>query len=64
MKTILNDLIAEQAQVDVLVADLTEEEWLTPLPGVGMWNIKDAVAQCIKKAGKAKSKINPALAQK
>lgn len=43
MKTILNDLIAEQAQVDVLVADLTEEEWLTPLPGVEMWNIKDAI---------------------
>jgi uncharacterized protein (TIGR03084 family) len=43
MKTILNDLIAEQAQVDVLVADLTEEEWLTQLPGVEMWNIKDAI---------------------
>lgn len=43
MKSIVNDLVAEQAAVDVLVADLTGEEWLTPLPQVEMWNIKDAI---------------------
>jgi len=43
MKAILNDLVAEQALVDVLVSDLTEEQWLMPLPDVEMWNIKDAI---------------------
>lgn len=43
MKAILNDLLAEQALVDTLVADQTEEEWLRPLPTVEMWNIKDAI---------------------
>lgn len=43
MKDILSDLIAEQSQVDVLVQDLTEEQWLAPLPNVEMWNIKDAI---------------------
>ena len=43
MKEILNDLIAEQSQVDTLVADLTEEQWLMPLPGCEPWNIKDAI---------------------
>lgn len=43
MKDIISDLIAEQSQVDLLIADLTEEQWLTPLPNVEMWNIKDAI---------------------
>lgn len=43
MKEIVNDLIAEQSSVDTLVADLTEEQWLIPLPDVEMWNIKDAI---------------------
>ena len=43
MKSILNDLIAEQSLVDVLVSDLTEEQWLMPLPDVEMWTIKDAI---------------------
>ena len=42
MKEILNDLLAEQAAVDILVAELTEEQWLLPLP-VEMWTIKDAI---------------------
>lgn len=43
MKALLNDLIAEQSLVDTLVAELTEAEWLKPLPTVQNWNIKDAV---------------------
>lgn len=43
MKSILNDLLAEQALMDALVSDLTEEQWLMPLPDVEMWNIKDAI---------------------
>lgn len=43
MKGILNDFIAEQSLVDILVNDLTEEQWLTALPNVEMWNIKDAI---------------------
>lgn len=40
MKTIVNDLIAEQAQVDVLVADLTEEQWNSPSANCA-WTIKE-----------------------
>lgn len=29
MKDIINDLIAEQSQVDMLVSDLSEEQWIT-----------------------------------
>ena len=43
MKAIANDLIAEQALVDVLLADLTEKEWMLPLPGCAPWDIRDAV---------------------
>lgn len=43
MKELVNDFIAEQALVDTLVADLSEEEWLLPMPGCQMWNIKDAI---------------------
>ncbi len=43
MKDIINDLIAEQSQVDTLVAGLTEEQWLTPMPGCAPWTIKDAI---------------------
>jgi uncharacterized protein (TIGR03084 family) len=43
MKSILNDLLAEQSLVDVLVSDLTEDQWAAPLPDVEMWNIKDAI---------------------
>jgi uncharacterized protein (TIGR03084 family) len=39
MKDILNDLIAEQAQVDLLVADLTEEQWESPSANCE-WTIK------------------------
>ncbi|WP_019849639.1 TIGR03084 family metal-binding protein [Desulfitobacterium sp. PCE1] len=42
MKAILSDLLAEQSLVDTLVSDLSEEQWLKPLP-VEMWNIKDAI---------------------
>lgn len=43
MKDIINDLIAEQSLVDALVAELTEEQWLTPMGGCAPWNIKDAI---------------------
>lgn len=43
MKEIINDFIAEQAQVDLLVADLTEKEWMMTMPGCTPWNIKDAI---------------------
>jgi len=43
MKTVLNDLLAEQSLVDVLISDLSEEQWLLPLPNVQMWNIKDTI---------------------
>lgn len=42
MKDILNDFIAEQSLVDTIVADLTEAQWLMPVP-VEMWNLKDAI---------------------
>lgn len=40
MKTIVNDLIAEQAQVDVLLDDLTEEAWNSPSANCE-WTIKE-----------------------
>jgi len=43
MKELVNDFIAEQSLVDTLVADLTEEQWMLPMPGCEMWNIKDAI---------------------
>lgn len=43
MKEILNDFIAEQSQVDLLVADLTEREWMTVMDGCAPWNIRDAI---------------------
>lgn len=43
MKTVLNDLIAEQALVDTLVADLTEEQWNTKIPTDPAWTIKDTI---------------------
>ena len=43
MKDLVNDFLAEQAMVDTLVTDLTEEQWLLDMPGCEMWNIKDAI---------------------
>jgi len=43
MKAIVNDLIAEQSQVDTLVANLTQTQWMMPLEGCEMWTIKDAI---------------------
>ncbi|MCI8837403.1 MAG: TIGR03084 family protein [Hungatella sp.] len=43
MKAIVNDFLAEQAAVDVLVADLTEEQWMMPLEACEKWVIKDAI---------------------
>lgn len=42
MKDIINDLVAEQVQVDTLVNKLTEEQWLIDVP-VEKWDIKDAI---------------------
>ena len=43
MKDLVNDFLAEQAMVDTLVADLTEEQWLLDMPGWELGNIKDAI---------------------
>jgi len=43
MNAILNDLIAEQSIVDVLLADITEEQWKMPLEGCQPWILQDAV---------------------
>ncbi|MFV0452851.1 MAG: TIGR03084 family metal-binding protein [Propioniciclava sp.] len=40
MKDIVNDLIAEQAQVDLLVADLSEDQWNEPSANCA-WTIKE-----------------------
>ena len=42
---VLMDLIAEQAQVDILVADLSEEQWnMKQTVGWSSWTIKDTIA--------------------
>ena len=43
MKSIINDLIAEQSLVDSLLDTLTEEQWKLPLPGCEPWILQDAV---------------------
>ena len=43
MKDIINDLIAEQSQVDSLLDGLTEEQWKLPLDGCKPWILQDAV---------------------
>lgn len=42
MKEIVSDLVGEQAQVDVLIDQLTEEQWLAPVETCD-WNFKEAV---------------------
>lgn len=39
----VGDLIAEQAQVDLLVADFTEEDWLKPASYCTTWTLKDVI---------------------
>jgi uncharacterized protein (TIGR03084 family) len=39
----IGDLIAEQAQVDLLVADFTEEDWLRPASYCTTWTLKDVI---------------------
>ena len=41
MKDIINDLIAEQSQVDSLLDGLTEEQWKLPLDGCKPWILQD-----------------------
>ena len=43
MPDIINDLIAEQAQVDCIISDLKEDQWNTPLVGEETWRIKDTI---------------------
>lgn len=43
MKSIMNDLIAEQSELDSVLANLTEEQWNLPLDGCQPWILKDAV---------------------
>ena len=40
---LLDDLEAEEAALDAVVADLTEDQWRTPTPAVG-WDVRDSVA--------------------
>jgi uncharacterized protein (TIGR03084 family) len=42
MKSIVNDLIAEQSRVDVLCADLTTEQWESPAATCD-WTLKDEI---------------------
>lgn len=39
----VDDLLAEQALVDVLVADFTEKEWMRPASYCTTWTIKDVI---------------------
>lgn len=43
MKNIINDLISEQCLVDNLVSDLSDEQWLTVIPGSGQWTIRETI---------------------
>lgn len=40
----IGDLVAEQAQVDTLVADFTEEQWLQKASYCTTWTLKDVIA--------------------
>ena len=41
--SIVDDLAAEQAVLDGLVENLSDEQWATPSPAVG-WNVRDEIA--------------------
>ena len=43
MTVLLDDLEAEHATLDALVAPLTEDQWHTPTPAEG-WNVADTIA--------------------
>lgn len=47
MEQICNDLAAEHAALDAIVADLTEEQWETATPAEG-WNVKDTIVHLIQ----------------
>jgi uncharacterized protein (TIGR03084 family) len=41
--SIVDDLVAEQAVLDDLVGNLSEDQWATPSPAPG-WNVRDEIA--------------------
>jgi uncharacterized protein (TIGR03084 family) len=47
MDGICKDLAAEQAALDAVVADLSEEGWETPTPAEG-WDVKDTIVHLIQ----------------
>ena len=47
MDQICDDLAAEQAALDAVVANLTEEQWMTPTPAEG-WDVKDTIVHLIQ----------------
>lgn len=42
LDTVRSDLLAEQDELDGVVADITSEQWSTPTPSVG-WNVSDQI---------------------
>ena len=47
MQQICDDLEAEQAALDAIVADLTEEQWRTPTPAAG-WDVADTIVHIVQ----------------
>ena len=47
MDRICDDLAAEHAALDDIVADLTEEQWLADTPAEG-WDVKDTIVHLIQ----------------
>jgi uncharacterized protein (TIGR03084 family) len=47
MQQICEDLAAEHAALDAIVADLTEEQWRTPTPAEG-WDVADTIVHILQ----------------
>ena len=47
MQQICDDLEAEQAALDAIVADLSEERWRTPTPAAG-WDVADTIVHILQ----------------
>lgn len=47
MAPICNDLAAEHAALDAIVADLTEAQWATPTPAEG-WDVRDTIVHIVQ----------------
>ena len=47
MAPICNDLAAEHAALDAIVADLTEAQWATPTPAEG-WDVRENIVHIVQ----------------